>query len=270
MKKISGLTLLEGLTPHEVSKNDWTEDQPIEGVFEHKDNHAVVITGPNPLDKEIAFLHKPVYPNNSVYGIFHSDHADSDSAWAASFAKSVVGNGQYPPIEHVGELRDVEDNLSLHLDQARSVVYYHNEKKKLTQSIVSAMLIRVLDFGGEKFVASANTGKGIAYKVPADIEKGMIEPLFVEAIDNDGEYLDPVIGQDGFGVVQHSPVNVASGDSIVMLSGPVKPDVVGGVNIYDQIREAFSEGGDKLEVAAILTEKRSKLGQACLAAVIEI
>jgi hypothetical protein len=270
LKEISGLKLAEGLTPHEVRKNGWTEEQPIEGIFEKKDKHAVVVYGPNPLDNEISFLHKPLPGGDEVYGLFHADNDDEGETGAASIAKRVVGNGQYSPVLHAGEIRDIEDNLSLHLDQAHSVVYYNIEKARLTQSIVSAVLIRVIDLADGKYVASANTGKGIAYKVPSDIEKEMIQPLFVEPVDNKGEYLQPVIGQEGFEIVQHPPFNVAEGDKIVMMSGPVKPDIVSGANIYDEIREAFSYSDDKLEVAAKITASRKKIGQACLAAVIEI
>lgn len=275
MKEISGLKLAEGLTPHEVRKNGWTEEQPIEGIFEKKDKHAVVVYGPNPLDNEISFLHKPLPGGDEVYGLFHAHHTDEENTWAASHAKSVSSHGLYLNVDEVGELPHAVDNLSLKIDQAHSVIYQKNQTAEITQSLASAALVRIIRRveDGEKhrnFIVSANLGKGMAFKVPKDYAEEKIEPLFVEHVDNDGDVLMPVMGEEGVDIAPHPPIEAKEGDMVVMLSGPVKPDLMGDNNVYEDIRRVVEEGSNTLEMAAMLADKRKKIGQACLAAVIEI
>ena len=275
MKKIKGLFLAEGMTPHEVKRNGWTDEMPLEAIYENTNNHAAVIYGPNPLSNEIEFFRKTVSQNEGeVFGMFHAHHSDDDRAWAASYAKRVFANGLYPVVNEASDLPDAVDNLSLHLNQAHEVVNYNNQRRELCQAIASAVLVwvcRIQENGMQRnFIVSANVGKGMAFKVPKNISNEKIAPLFVEPVDNNGEPLIPVIGEADIDIAPHPPLEANRGDKVVILSGPVKPDLVGESKIYDDIRDAVSAGKDKLEIAAILTNKRRKLGQSCLAAVIEI
>ncbi len=275
MKEISGIKLAQGLTPHEIRKNGWTEDEPIEGIFQEGEKHAAVIFGAKPLDGEIEFFNKNLPCGDDVFGVFQAEHKVEDNPWAAAIAKGVSSNRPFPPIRELGDLPQATDHLSIAIDQAHSVIYQHNQRTKITQSIASAILLRTVRGvqDGENhrnFIVSVNLGKGKAFRVPKDYINEKIEPLFVEHVDLDGELLVPVIGQDGVDIAPHPPIEADEGDRVVLLSGPVKPDLYGDTTVYDEIREALATNDNNLEVATSLAEKRKKIGEACLAAVIEI